>query len=247
LFFNSWLISKWDRRSQSASKLSDVRREHKISPSSQISRQRLDWVKPWGLAFGFLITIASLLTFYDRGPVPIGKSLGAFPSEFGEWVEGSLEGQSPPVNIDGADVEIFKSYNNGEDHKVFLYVAYLESQRQGKEVVNYRLNPLYQAAVSISIDSPGELPNRVNLTKILDRDQILRVVFWYDLNGRIASGRGEAKLYTIWDALRRGNTNGALIMVYEKTSGEETAGKIPQSLKDFVSKLLAFLKNYLPH
>jgi EpsI family protein len=72
------------------------------------------------------------------------------------------------------------------------------------------------------------------------------ILFWYDINGRILANGLTAKASTIWDALTRGRTNGALVMVYRDPEPNVTQESSSAELKDFAVEVLPILRNYLP-
>jgi len=73
-----------------------------------------------------------------------------------------------------------------------------------------------------------------------------QIIFWYDFNGRTATTRIGAKAYTIWNALTRGRTNGALVMVYCEREQNMTQESDSEEMKDFMVELLPVLRKYLP-
>jgi EpsI family protein len=248
LFFNTWLISKWEGRKPAAISLGPNLQNGKPScygPASDLKPVTL--TKTWGTALGSLVMIALVLTFYDRGPVPIQGGPSSFPNAFGKWVERPLQGEEPLVRIDGADLEFLKQYTNNTGTEVFFYLAYFESQKQGKEAVSFRLRPFYLFATTFTIGAPGKPPEQVNITKVPFDARMIPVIFWYDLNGKVLSGRSQAKFYTIWDALLRGRTNGALLLIYEKAPEGSSGNNDYGYLKDFLRSLLPILKDFLPH
>jgi EpsI family protein len=72
------------------------------------------------------------------------------------------------------------------------------------------------------------------------------VLFWYDLNGRIVTDRYKAKMYTAWDALMKGRTNGAVIMVSSDFEGAEDPHQIPKETEQFMQKVIPLSREFLP-
>ena len=49
------------------------------------------------------------------------------------------------------------------------------------------------------------------------------MLFWYDVNGRIVADFYRLKSYTIWDAVTRRRTNGAVVMIaWDGPAGAES-------------------------
>ncbi len=87
--------------------------------------------------------------------------------------------------------------------------------------------------------SQRRCPSRRRLLKPRD-------VRCHDLNGRIAADMCLAKAYTVWDALTRRRTNGAVVMVsWECPPGVEFDASRLKAL-GFVRELVPVLRHYMP-
>jgi EpsI family protein len=75
------------------------------------------------------------------------------------------------------------------------------------------------------------------------------LLFWYNLNGRIVAGQYVAKIYTVWDALAHGRTNGAIVWLAADLNSDDHQEKEQAlaTLKTFASKLYPVLNLYLPN
>ena len=70
--------------------------------------------------------------------------------------------------------------------------------------------------------------------------------FWYEVDGRSAVDRFEAKRYVLWNALTRGRTNGAVIVVDWDAPGGTEPRVSRDRVIDFLRSLVPVLPNYLP-
>jgi Protein of unknown function (DUF3485) len=105
--------------------------------------------------------------------------------------------------------------------------------------------PFHQNAQTLVLTS-GRSGVGVGPKVVANTFQNCDVLFWYDINGRILVNRLTANASTIWDALSRGRTNGALVMVYREREQNVTHESDSGEMRDFVVELLPVLRNYLP-
>ena len=110
------------------------------------------------------------------------------------------------------DDELVRVYRNSSGERVTLYIGYYHRQVDGKELTGEAGAALAAAASRVTLTSESGT---------LDVNEIVRakagarrgVLFWYDINGRIVSDLYRLKSYTIWDAMTRRRTNGAVVMI----------------------------------
>lgn len=111
--------------------------------------------------------------------------------------------------------------------------------------MNIYTRRLHEDSEIIRLQRPGGgsfVVNRSERTWLGERD---RVVFWYDLDGRRVAGRLEAKARMTWDALARGRTNGALVLVGSRVFGPEDDANLNADLEDFVKRIDRILPEFL--
>jgi EpsI family protein len=70
--------------------------------------------------------------------------------------------------------------------------------------------------------------------------------FWFPVRGRNLINAYELKLATFWGALTRNRTDGALVRVMTTLEEGESMYKAESRIKDFLSRSLPVLDNYLP-
>jgi EpsI family protein len=189
-----------------------------------------------------LLAFASYLTFYFRGPVPLRQNFSTFPAVIGNWAESGEAYQAPILRVEGADEELHRIYVGPEDHRLHLYVAYFERQQHEKEAVSHLMAPFHRNAQTLLLDE-AHSGSTVGWRSNIDIHDPGEVFFWYDINGRVVSDPIAAKAATIKDALTRGRTNGALVLIHRQGNCPEGAD---QAMKDFILALLPLLRDYLP-
>ena len=72
------------------------------------------------------------------------------------------------------------------------------------------------------------------------------VLFWYDINGRIISDWYRLKSYTIWDAMTRRRTNGAVVIIaWSGRAAPESQAARARAI-EFAQTLMPVLRRHLP-
>jgi EpsI family protein len=198
--------------------------------------------------------------------VRLGEDPGSLESRIGDWTNeiGSKRVPVPFPGIDddlvdvggyptptgerrfiGTDDELVRVYRNSSDERVSLYIAYYHRQGDGKELTGDAGAALAAAASSITLTSESGLlsVNEIVRAKAGERRGVL---FWYDINGRIVADFYRLKSYTIWDALTRRRTNGAVVMIgWNDRAGLESESAHQRAI-EFAQALLPVLRKHLP-
>lgn len=110
---------------------------------------------------------------------------------------------------------------------VDVHVAYYAVQAQDRELVNHLALGLHAQARRLTVDSRSG-PFAVNVARV-DRDGRSRLIcFWYEVNGGAEAGATQARLSTLWSAVRERATSGAavsLVTEIDVTGGESAAAE----------------------
>lgn len=195
--------------------------------------------------------------------VSLNKSLQNLPSTIGAWTSlpfasaggTTFSGISEELvdayrtsngefRFEGADDELSRVYRDANGSEVRLYVGYFRRQEAGKELTGDAAHELRLTYVPLSIDSvpPATIGEVARTTGSVKRG----VLFWYDVEGRIASNVYMAKVYTIWNALARHRTDGAVIMIaWDGIAGAQADAARAQAIA-FAKALMPILRGHLP-
>ena len=149
------------------------------------------------------------------------------------------------LRAEGADDELLRTYSDREGRRVDLYIAYFQYQHQAKEAVSYLMAPFHHNAQMLPLPSTQQTVV-VNRKHVKMESQDYEVLFWYDFNGRVVANKIAAKGSTIWDALTRGRTNGALVMVYSEVGQNGVLESHAGGAEKFALELLPILREFLP-
>jgi EpsI family protein len=173
------------------------------------------------------------------------RSLDQLPASIQSWTlsSTSLNG-SKPLDFD-VDDEITRVYQNAAGDRVRLYIGYHRYQREGKELTGNGANPLKSwDSLSRYRIEPGNFELNQAAATVGGRRR--GFLFWYDINGRMLARDYAAKAYTLWDALTRRRTNGAVLAVGWEGATDADFEKSRRSAVAFVEALVPLLPHYIP-
>jgi EpsI family protein len=147
--------------------------------------------------------------------------------------------------FEDADDELVRTYRSATGERVRLYIGYHRFQHQGKELAGDASRILDRVASPVRLQIESET---IKLNEVLEhRDRRGKgILYWYDLNGRIVANIYLAKAYTLWDALARYRTNGAVIMVGWDWPAGVAFDASRQKAFAFVRALVPLLRARLP-
>ena len=182
--------------------------------------------------------------------LPIRDSLSSLPMRIGSW-EGqpTLQFSSKILAVLGVDEYVSRFYLRPDRRRVHLYVAYYQSQRQGKTIHSPKnclpgagWVPVEPGHISIPVGA-GD-PIEVNRYVIQKGTKKQVVLYWYHSRGRVVASEYWAKIYLVLDAIRMNRTDGALVRVISPVAGSEEMAE--QRAVDFVKELFPLLGRHLP-
>lgn len=181
------------------------------------------------------------------------KDFDTFPITIGDW-----SGTDQPLSrriIRGLDLTdyIQIDYKAPSAGQINFYVAWYASQTKGESIHSPESCLLgggwrFQDKRETKIDISGyaKSPLRVNRVVLKQGEARMLGYFWFPCRGRILTNAYELKLYTFWDNLTRGRTDGALVRVITAVGPDEDTDAAENRLKAFLGKALPVLDEYLP-
>jgi EpsI family protein len=134
-------------------------------------------------------------------------------------------------------------YQGRPDKKINFYAGYFASQGQDRKIVDYRLQRLFDLAERIRIPTGSGSRIEINKATLMNNGKRELILFWYDLNGRIIAGNAAAKMASLYDAVVRGRSNGALIIVGTRIENSDDASPLLDSEIEFVQGVLPALRD----
>lgn len=251
LFAGAWILS----RRQTTARTSVSPHQQHGNQESPISRDMPSMtdrdggarlMPPWVLAAILLLVTGSISYLAHTTPLPLQHDLSTLPIVIGTWSGEAVSFDQEPFRVRGTDQEVARRYHSADGRTITLYIGYFNAQEQDRELVNYRTSwDFHRGETEITIPSESGGTHRVNQVLLrAGRDKDL-AFFWYDLNGRMATGRYEAKLLTMWDALTRGRSNGAFILVFTPLTERGDPETSPTEIHLFIRDLLPILHSHI--
>ena len=208
------------------------------------SAQRL---RPWSIAVMLLLITGSAYYLIRTAPFPLQNNLDTIPLTIGSWSGEALPIEREPLRVAGADQELVRRYHSPGGRSLTLYMSYFDSQEQGKKLVGYQTsNEFHRGEVEVTLPTGTQNAYRVNQAILRVGQKERFVLFWYDLNGRMATGRYEAKFWTLWNALTLGRTNGALVAVSAPLTERDDLDQLSADVHAFAHDLIPILEHQLP-
>jgi EpsI family protein len=193
----------------------------------------------FALATIILLATNFYIYFIKPTPVPLRVNLKNIPEQIGSWQGSEYLSFDWPANIVPADDELKRIYVNSSDKAIRIYIGYFRLQEQGKELVNDRLNWLYQDSKPFMFHADGspitvlESPaiDLAHMTPDANRQTFL---FWYMLDGKVYTDRYEVKLRTLLGSLFHHRNNGSIIIVSVDNPSTQSTGDHHKVLRNFM-------------
>jgi EpsI family protein len=185
-----------------------------------------------------LTGLGGFLAVAEPKPAALQGDLADVPRDVGGWIGTTADvGAGVPLPLK-FDHELRRRYRDASGAQVDVYIGYLESQTQGKELINYRTAEMHRGAVPVELQAPGVGPRPVvNAVVRTHHGRTYAGLFWYDLNGRVVTDRYWAKAYTMWDALVVRRTNGAMVWMTTEFAGPDGQERALATLTRFAGTL----------
>jgi len=210
-------------------------------------------VKSWPLALAALLlgaTWALLRGAEHATPTVADKPLVGFPVTIARWSGTDLPVEPEVLSLLRLSDHVMRLYAPAPGESlspVVLYVGYYRSQQTGAtyhsplnclpgsgwEIVEHARLPVPER--------PGLRVNAVTIRRGIDRQVVL---YWYQDRGQTIASEYTAKLRLVWDALRTGRSDGALVRISAPVKGSVEAAR--ESTRAFLRDAWPVLEERLP-
>jgi EpsI family protein len=174
-----------------------------------------------------LIVILAAAMLAARPVQSVGASVPALsrlPYVIGEWQgtdDDSLD-EATATEL-GADAYLTRTYSASAGDAVAVYVAYYGSQRPGVSIHSplhclpgTGWEPIDDATLPVATGAV----RRATLQKNLDR---VVVIYWDQMHGRAVASEIRSKVYGLFDRIRSGRSEAALVRIAVPITGEADA------------------------
>ncbi|NGZ99292.1 MAG: EpsI family protein [Nitrospira sp. WS110] len=237
LFVGAWLLGKAEKPAPPPLQLGRESFAGVISHRPALNRA-------WWLACGTLAAATLILYQLDGETTGLKKDLATFPTVIGDWVVDHSPNDASLIGLQDVDDSLVRTYRAPDGRRVHLHIAYTKTQRQGKELVGMNTAPLHERARAAVLRlGEGSVP--ANRTFVEKTRRSIPAVFWYHINGTSYGDRSVAKLATIKQALQRGRTDGALVLVSAEPRNDQS-DQPWKAQEEFAGAVFPLMQEYLP-
>lgn len=215
---------------------------------SPAGRRILDHLRagPLALCTSLLTAYGAFLLFSMPVPSTLKRDFGTFPYVLGNW-----KGKGEPFdlalyNVRQADQELYRTYRSTDPYPVRLYVGYYEFQRQGKELIDYTSEYLFDGKDSIDIGMESGKTIRVNRFVANGSHSKTVFLYWVQVDHQMLLDKYSEKYFTLRNAFLHRRTNGAVVIVSMEVPDDRDDEPAMESQTDFVRRVYPVLQEYLP-
>jgi EpsI family protein len=201
-----------------------------------------------------LLTVAAgwSVTMRQGKAGALQRSFADFPRQIGKW-EGSVQQDFPEsvlAVLQPTDY-LHRHYRRAADGvTVNFYVGFYQHQRAGESMHSPKnclpgagYEVLESKRVMMDLPQAGK-SIEVNHYIVQSQTEKQFVLYWYETHGRAFASEYQGKAILVWEALRTGRTDGALIRVMLPFTGPSPAAAAVTH--EFAREVYPILRSYLP-
>jgi EpsI family protein len=177
-------------------------------------------------------------------PVALVSGLEGLPARLGPWEADPFASPAPPDWFPAGDQQLVRQYRAGGT-AIDVFVGYFERQAQSHEVVSYRAAAFHRAARPLTLPAPAG-PLTVNLWHGTADAESRVALFWYEIDGATEARPLAVKLRTLWHAVGRRRSNGAIICLEARSAEGTSRETVEGALGDLASRVHEALAASLP-
>jgi EpsI family protein len=177
-----------------------------------------------GIVLILILAATGLVARPARSDTPDAPPLAQVPYAIGDWKgfdDGSLDAAT--ASELGADAYLTRTYSAVSGPDVGLYIAYYGAQRPGVSIHSplhclpgTGWEPVDVTTVRVAEGSV----RRMTLQKNLER---VAVIYWYQLQGRPVASEIRSKVLGLFDRVRSGRSDAALVRIVVPIAGDSEA------------------------
>lgn len=182
---------------------------------------------------------------------PQRKALVELPREFKGWksVGDDVKLADDIAGVLKADDYVMRRYTNEKGESADLFIAYYKTQKAGESMHSPKnclpgsgWTPVVNDTVPM--DKAGTIINRYVIEKETQRSLAL---YWYQASGRVIASEYSGKFYLVYDALRSGRRDGAIVRLMVPLPKGVNSEKQQEMALEFARELRPQLAAFLPN
>jgi EpsI family protein len=223
-----------------------------LDAKNGMKRDRGSWIRFAATVVLLLGAESYLRTRSQAEVVPPRKQVDAFPKQVGEWQDLKDVELTPDTReILGDGDFLSRVYGRKPDEPVIdFFLAYFPTQRTGSTMHSPQhclpgagWTPTVHTRVQVTGPYGPQAVNLYVISKGTDREVVL---YWYQAHGRIVASEYWAKIYLVSDAISMNRSDGALLRVITRVTGDESLESATARAREFTEQALGVLDQYVP-
>jgi EpsI family protein len=202
-----------------------------------------------------LLVTVSLRTWLAATPaIPLREPLAKFPDQIAEWRlvrEDKIDEET--LAVLKADDYMQRAYQNSAGQPAGLFVAYYRTQHAGESMHSPQncmpgsgWEPVQHDRISMGTDAASR-PMWVNRYVVEKDGERALLLYWYQENGRIIASEYWGKVYMIWDTLRTGRRDGAIVRLTVPVPANGDSNEASAAAQGLATLCLPHLRRFLPN
>jgi exosortase len=173
-----------------------------------------------------LVAVGCLRPLAWPSPAPLPVALASLPAAVGEW--SATEGSMPAAEeLAVAPDEVWRTYRSAGGGTIELYVGRFAKRSADTGRVEY-LADFFDFVNPEPLGPDGANDRVISRAMFRAASGKRRILFWYDLGGRLSTSRAVAKAYTVWVVLTRLGRPALVVVVLPVAGPSDEIG--PSSL-----------------
>lgn len=204
------------------------------------------WV---GAGITLAAALASTLSL-DRTPPKIQRDpLALFPPTLSDWQATGWDRLQPDeAHALGADDYLLATYTRGQDAVEFFVAYYADQSKGGIHSPKICLPGGGWEVAEIGVTRAEAAGLTFPVTRAIIQNGTTRrmVYYWFEQHGRRSAIDWRAKLWLVWDGLRLGRTDGALVRLVTPIAAVGQEAEAETRLNDMLTPIMHHLGRFVP-
>jgi EpsI family protein len=213
-----------------------------------VSQTSVPWVlhgTAWALAVTLLVGAVGYERLHAVARVPLSSHLVGFPNEMAGWQFDRVGTLFPPLT-DNANFDQWTSrvYVTPAQEELELLLGYFERQEPGRELGGFELARVVPSEATAVTSRLGNIRVKDGIARVKGRPY--HFTYWYLVDGRVATEGYEAKLWTTFNSITSGHSNGGMIVVGRALRENESIETSRSKIDGFVEAVIRASSTYFP-
>jgi EpsI family protein len=223
---------------------SDVSREVRVVTEVGVPPMPRKWPKrPIIVSLAVLFLTGGYLSCVGSRPLHLSRSLSDFAPVIGDWRAQANGEKAGVLQHVPSDARFYRLYRNDKGDEMAIEIAWFASQDESKKIISHATYFLHEHEQDFAIPLNGV--NRIKKTRVMENRAPKLAYFWYDIHGTTVCDRYRGKWIIMKDALLKGRTDGAIVVISVLNHAGRQVGATDDRGAAFVSAAFPLVKSFL--